>query len=310
MLRWRRYSAIGAILFALIFLNALIPRAARSADVPAHVAAIYTMDPDGANQQFLIAAPQMSWNGSPTWSHDGKMVAFDANAGGFSTAHIFVYATSGPFKGSLADIGVGSAPSWSPDDSQIACFVRDGNPGNLRAGIWIINTDDNNRRWLCEGERTHWSPDGSKLLVAGKQANVAVLEAVNVITGERTRLINGGYETVPGGAWSPDGKKIAFIGFRKYSTRDSELILMNANGAPESLQVLLRGQLGWQPHWSSDGKKLAFTMRQPSSVEHSYTINVEGNHTPQKFQNQEAGIKTVEVQWSGDGKRLVCSRDR
>ena len=85
---------------------------------------------------------------------------------------------------------------------------------------------------------------------------------------------------------------------------------MNADGAADSIQVLQRGRLAWQPHWSPDGAKLTFTMWQPSEVEHSYTMNVVGDHTPQKFENQEPGIKTVEAQWSPDGKRLVFSRDR
>jgi Tol biopolymer transport system component len=306
----RRGALASAILMAVIFLIALAPRAAKSADNPKRVAFIFTSEPDGANPRFLVASPQMTWNGSPAWSHDGKMVAFDANPGSFSSAHLFIYAAGGPFKGALKDLGFGSAPCWSPDDNQIAYFLHDGNPDSAPAGVWIVSTDGTNRRWLCQGERSDWSPDGSKLLVGTKNGQVAALDVVNVNTGEGKRLIEGTYETIPGGAWSPDGKKIAFVGFRHYSTRESELVVMNAGGPVESSQVLLRGRIGWQPHWSPDGAKLAFTMWQPSGVEHSYIINVEGDHTPQKLENQEPGIKTVEVQWSGDGKRLVFSRDR
>lgn len=313
MLRWRRCAAFGAMLFAMIFLIVLSPRAARSADNPKRVPSIFTMEADGSNPQFLVAVPQMNWNGSPTWSHDGKMIAFDANPGGHSTAHLYIYAVRGLFKDTLKDMGVGNAPCWSPDDTQLACFTYNSNPDRdrVQAGIWIVNIEDGSRRWLCEGERTDWSPDGTKLLVENrKPGGFSALEVVDVKSGQRKRMVENTYDMLPGGAWSPNGKKIAFIGYRKYSTHESELVVMDADGAPESMQVLLRGRLAWQPHWSPDGAKLTFTMWQPSEVEHSYTINVVGDHTPQKFENQEPGIKTVEAQWSPDGKRLVFSRDR
>jgi Tol biopolymer transport system component len=268
------------------------------------------MEPDGSNPQFLVAVPDMGWNGSPAWAHDGKMVAFDANRGGYTLAHLYVFAARGPFKGTLKDMGVGNTPCWSPDDSQMACFVYGGNRENVRGGIWIINVEDGTRRWLCEGERMDWSPDGTKLLVESVTRPFGALEIVNVDSGQRKRVVENTYEKIPGGSWSPDGKKIAFIGFREYSTHQSELVVMDADGAAESQKILLRGRLAWQPHWSPDGAKLTFTMWQPSGVEHSYTINVVGDHTPQKFENQEPGIKTVEAQWSGDGKRIVFSRDK
>src|SRR5258708_1954281 len=141
ILQWRRCAALGAVLFAMTFMIFLAPRSARSAG-NARVASIFTMDPDGANPQFLVAAPDMGWNGSPTWAHDGKIVAFDANRGGFSLAHLYIYAVRGPFTGTLKDMGVGNSPCWSPDDSHMACFVYSGNREGVKGGIWIINVDD------------------------------------------------------------------------------------------------------------------------------------------------------------------------
>ena len=51
-------------------------------------------------------------------------------------------------------------------------------------------------------------------------------------------------------AWSPDGKKIAFVG---KSGGNSEVYVMNADGGPQ--QRLAHGN---DPAWSPDGQKIAF----------------------------------------------------
>jgi len=39
---------------------------------------IQVMDRNGSHVELLAKLPEMKWHGSPSWSHDGKMVAFDA----------------------------------------------------------------------------------------------------------------------------------------------------------------------------------------------------------------------------------------
>ncbi len=63
--------------------------------------ALYTVDQDGLRAKYLVAAPGMISSATPEWSHDGKMVAFDAVADidDVTKSELFVYAVEGPFKG-------------------------------------------------------------------------------------------------------------------------------------------------------------------------------------------------------------------
>ena len=70
------------------------------------------MAPDGSDPTFLVAAPGMKFNGSPTWAHDGKLIAFEANNGKFADGQLYVIAVRGPFKGSVRFLGPGGAPTW------------------------------------------------------------------------------------------------------------------------------------------------------------------------------------------------------
>ena len=214
-------------------------------------------------------------------------------------------------------MGVGNCPCFSPDDSQMACFVYSADQENVKGGSWIINVDEGTRRWLCEGETnglvSRWHQ------AAGRVQNSPVLRRWRVVDVKSGCAANAWSKTrmtcCPAGAWSPNGKKIAFIGFRKYSTHESRSWHCDGRrracprvntGSSAARSACMAASTG-RPTASA---KLTFTIWQPSEVEHSYTINVAGDHTPQKFENQEPGIKTVEAQWSPDGKRLVFSRDR
>ena len=127
--------------------------------------ALYTVNRDGTNAQYLVAAPGMISSGTPAWSHDGKMVAFDALADvdDVCRSQLFVYAVEGPFKGPVRALGYGNTPSWSPDDRRIAFMINDENPLSVRGGVWLMDADGGNRRWLAQGWYPRWSPDGKRL---------------------------------------------------------------------------------------------------------------------------------------------------
>src|SRR4051812_2101283 len=152
---------------------------------------IFAMDPDGSNPRPLVKLPGMRWHGSPTWSHDGKMVAFDATSGAFSASHVYVYVVKGPFKGMLRNMGTGLFPAFSPDDSTIA-FGGPGDPARGQAGVpgvWLMNADGTNRRWLCDGDHPKWSPDGKRLAVTHEDQEPGTIDIVTVSTGQATRVL-------------------------------------------------------------------------------------------------------------------------
>jgi Tol biopolymer transport system component len=73
-------------------------------------------------------------------------------------------------------------------------------------------------------------------------------------------------------AWSPDGKKIAFV--RQRDSYKEEIYTMNANGT--CVVRLTKNPLrDDEPAWSPDGKKIAFSSNRPYRLD-IYTMNTDG----------------------------------
>jgi TolB protein len=112
-------------------------------------------------------------------------------------------------------------------------------------------------------------------------------------------LING--KSTPGDvqtpAWSPDGRKLAFV-----SRRDgnSEIYVMNADG---SVQENLTRQPANDSHpsWSSDGRKIAFVSRRDGNSE-IYVMNADGSGLRNVTRSPSNDLYPA---WSPDGREIA-----
>jgi Tol biopolymer transport system component len=95
-------------------------------------------------------------------------------------------------------------------------------------------------------------------------------------------------------AWSPDGKKIAFV--RKRGG-NSEVFVMNPDGGRQ--QRLARGKA---PAWSPDGKKIA-VLRNGDI----YVMNSDGSEQRNLTRN---AASDSDAAWSPDGKKIAFTRER
>jgi WD40 repeat protein len=111
-----------------------------------------------------------------------------------------------------------------------------------------------------------------------------------------------------GPAWSPDGKKIAFV-----STRDDifnrEIYVMNADGT-NVRRLTYHRALDEYPAWSPDGKKIAFASRFRDDTYdiywEIYVMNADGTNVRQltdfRYGHQSG---SWEPTWSPDGTKLA-----
>ncbi|MDZ4817622.1 MAG: hypothetical protein SGJ20_01475 [Planctomycetota bacterium] len=231
--------------------------------------AIYSMNPDGSDVQYLASAPGMITSADPQVSSDGTMLALNAfpRLDAVEASRLFVYALSGPFKGSIRDLGYGNTPAWSPDDKQLTYSVNHGSPIGAKAGVWVMNSDGSDRRWLAHGYFPRWSPDGKTLIIHGYEEGVGrySLIAANVKTGKTRDLLTApGWDLKLYGAnWSTKGDRIVFVGRHQGHDR---LATINADGEDDSIQVLATAPEGqtWcgPPDWSPDGKQIVFSVQE------------------------------------------------
>lgn len=128
---------------------------------------IFVMNSDGSEITRLIdhesAGPRCGGGTqcsveSPTWSPDGRYIAFLSWGGygvGFSDL-VAITVDSGQRRFSLGDYG--GSPAWSPDGTKIA-FDRGSVPGE----IGIVSADGSGRPVFLQssGNDPRWAPDGS-----------------------------------------------------------------------------------------------------------------------------------------------------
>lgn len=174
---------------------------------------------------------------------------------------------------------------WSPDWRRIA-FLRErgvfhtfpGGEGFQQrySDIYVMNSDGSGRRRLTlspqrDGDPV-WSPDGGRLAFVRVQGGRSDIYVVNADGSELRRLAHAiTFRLLPGSssgfgahpAWSPDGRKIAFM-----SNRDGkdDIFVVNADGSGLRNLTRSRGnyykRFWWfssdAPMWSPDGRKIVF----------------------------------------------------
>ena len=117
------------------------------------------------------------------------------------------------------------------------------------------------------------------------------------------RLTNSaGPDVAP--AWSPDGKRIAFVSLRHDSF--GEIYVMNADGTGVR-RVTESDGIDTSPTWSKDGKRIAFVSMRNDPFGDIYTVNDDGSDVSRV--TDYAGAD-AEPSWSADGKQIAFVSDR
>ena len=226
--------------------------------------------PAGTSAPALTISPLTDTDGlslSGSWSPDATQVAYDYTLNGSMDIAVMSLGGGEPrlVAGGPNDEAM---PRWSPDGSRIAFVSDDGTGMNV---YWVPPTGGTRRRIA----QTHlqyldrftslgalgsqpWSPDGRRLVFSRLEpTNSVALWTADIESGQEARLTS----PPPGandwrGAWSHDGKEIAFN--RASTGSPSILYLVAVSGGEPRAVVPSKTASRGAATWSLDDRSLLF----------------------------------------------------
>ncbi|MEX2092657.1 MAG: hypothetical protein WD971_08265 [Pirellulales bacterium] len=284
-----RYVSCATITFIGVLL-AVAPAAAQSpGEWQASAWQLWRIDVDGTNLEPLDTTPDDRC-GSPDWSPDGKIIAYDVLSDSGGSYQVAVIRGDGTDRRLIAR---GSIPTWSPDGKLIAC------QGN---GIQIMNADGSGYETrLGSAFSLRWSPRGNAI-IAGIGNSLLLLD---LATGKQQNLLSSTKTISHGYGISPDGLRFCFG-----SPSDG---LSVAELDDQTMQVTTRQVVGtgtaYHASWAPDGKRVVFAWRpKPGDLTQLYTLDVDAKVPPKPLPGVDTTRQNVNPDWSPDGKSIVFSR--
>jgi len=201
-------------------------------------------DADGYNAQILLESTEPLL--SPSWSPDGKKIAYVSFEGKNSAIYVQDI-LSGQRERVSSFTGINSSPDWSPDGSRLAMTLsKDGN-----TEIYVMNLSDKSLQRITRhggiDTEPSWSPSGQKLAFTSDRSGGPQIYEVYVGGGEPKRVsFEGKYNARP--EYSPDGKSITLVHAVSGSYRIGILDLSNG-----SIDVLTDARLDESPSFAPNG---------------------------------------------------------
>jgi Tol biopolymer transport system component len=248
----------------------------RAAGEPVNQADLYWMRADGTDLTKLTRGSSVAW------SPNGKYIAFHRSAS-----------------------NAVCPPAPRPPGIIPGCPIKFPDPGaaTFDSDIFVARV-----KGLLEGtshpknitntegfieDDPDWSPDGKKIAftrhpVEGPHLDsfTAEIHVVNLKTGMREQLTSN-VEEERGAAWSPDGKRIAYmcrkgLPLNPQTLRPTtfeicvvDLENRDSSGFPLVKQLTSNSAFEGGPHWSPDGKKIVFGRTEEAGRQQLWVMDLE-----------------------------------
>ena len=181
---------------------------------------LYLMNPDGSNVRRIFKKRRRANRTHPTWSPDGKQIAYQATDGNNSKSTLYIL-TLGTEKENEFVLH-GTEPAWSPDGTGIACSIEE--------RLTYVKLGTRARKQFLPKKAIQWqrcpswSATGEKLAFSGNN------RAVNLDRQHRNEWLN---------------KNTIFI--------------VNRDGTGLKQLVEEAGSYAWSPELSPDGREVLYT---------------------------------------------------
>jgi TolB protein len=234
---------------------------------------VYIGDYDGENQRRITVGWQL--NASPTWSPDGRAIAYTSWRTGFMdvfVSRIYEGTMSNPAKGTPN--AQNYLPMYSPDGTKIAfTSTRDGNPE-----IYVMNADGSGMRRLTNHPDIDvtptWAPSGTQIAFTSERGGTPSIYIVGMdgVGLRRLTFANSDRAT-----WSPAPRNEIAYCERTGPGYDIKVLNLATN---ETRQLTFGEGTNESPAWAPNGRHLAFTSTR-SGLAQIFTVDYDGQNLRQ-----------------------------
>jgi Tol biopolymer transport system component/predicted Ser/Thr protein kinase len=257
-------------------------------------------------QRKGLASPPGPFLASPTFSPDGKMLAFTQGAG-FLAQDIYVMPASGGEPRRLtSDNRLIEGLAWTRDGKQIVfSSTRTG-----LASLWRVSVSGGAPELVSgaggDARAPAVSPRGDRLAYVHSLAHLNIWRTewpeAKGSRGSPLKLIASSRMDAEGD-YSPDGKRIVFSSDR---SGNFELWVTNGDGSNPVQLTSFGGSQTGSPRWSPDGRSIAFDSRLEGHSD-IFVISAEGG-SPRRLTSEPSENNVPS--WSRNGKWIYFSSDR
>jgi TolB protein len=178
---------------------------------------IWLMNADGSNARaithFASADLRAShWAFQPTWSPDGKTIAYVSEEASFDLA-LWMMNADGSGRREIAALNAYTGgidnPAWAPDGTRVAVTAY----RNGVAQVWVIDLNTGQWTQLSKSEGgaydAAWSPDGMFVAYVARDKGTNDIWVVAADGSSPTRVTASGWCRSP--SWSPDGAYLGYL---------------------------------------------------------------------------------------------------
>ena len=236
---------------------------------------------------------------SMNWSPDGAHIAFSDDR--YGSQNIYTVAVpSGDVLRLTNDARYEVFPTWSPDSRTVVYDRLDSRW--VRHDVMAVSADGSTPPRLVVTEPEFFdyrggaafgyspvSADGQRVLIRSQRSGWLNYWTVPLSGGEPRAVAPESAEQSEG-AWSPDGKWIAYVS--NHDGTKGLYVVSAAGGSPRALVSPTDGVVS-RIAWSPDGTRLSYTFGTTTTPSDLYTVDVKTGHPTQLTFSLPAGLSTA-----------------